>query len=152
MPSCTGKAVTATSAMPAYRTTTVAMPLPTTRLSARREILTSPARPAADSRPVKEIAAIVSAKIRSDHFGALPRWIGASSVCGSKNSTSPSTTMKPCNARSAITSSPMRRARRPPRPRMLPSTTSAMIASDRPSASPLSPSGLQNTRRYCVAE
>ena len=65
---------------------------------------TSPASPAADSRLVKEIAAIVSANTRSDHVGALPRWIGSSSVCGLKNSTSPSTTMSACSARSPTTS------------------------------------------------
>jgi hypothetical protein len=101
---------------------------------------------------VKEIAATVSAKTRSDHLGALPRWIGSSSVCGLKNSTSPSTTTSPCSARSPITSTPIRRARRQPRPRMLPSTTSAMKASASPSDSALWPNGLQKTFRYCVAE
>ena len=113
---------------------------------------TSPARPDADSRLVNEITATVIANSRCDHVGALPRWIGSSSVCGLKNSTRPSTTMKPCSARSPASRIPTRRARRPPKPRMLPSTTSAMNASARPSASSLLPSGLQKTFRYCVAE
>src|ERR1039458_3854890 len=74
----------------------------------RRLILTSPARPAADSRLVKEITATVKAKTRSDHFGALPKWIGSSSVWGLKNNTSPITTMNSCSTRSPTTSSPIR--------------------------------------------
>ena len=60
--------------------------------------------------------------------------------------------MNACSARSPATSTPTRRARRQPKPRMLLSTTSAMNAIASASASPRSPSGLQNTRRYCVAE
>ena len=115
----------------------IVVPVPTKRFSAAPLTLTSPASPAADSRLVKATTATVSANTRSDQCGELPRWIGLSSVPGLKNSTSPSATTKPCKARSAITSSPMRRARRPPRPRTLPSTTTPMKARASPSASPL---------------
>ena len=97
-------------------------------------------------------AAIVSAKMKLPHVGEVPRWIGASSVCGSKNSARPSTTMNSCSARSATTSAPTRRARRQPKPRMLANTTNAITANDSGSASSWPPSGLQKTRRYWVVE
>ena len=52
------------------------MPLATIRFSPPRLIDTSPARPDADSRLVNAITAIVSAKMKLDQVGALPRWIG----------------------------------------------------------------------------
>ena len=138
--------------MPVYTITTVPVPLTIRRLSAALLSRTSPATPAADSRLVKEIAATVSANTKSDHLGALPRWIGSSSLSGLKNSARPRITMNACIARSAITSTPIRRARRPPRPRMLPTTTTAMKRRASISASSRSPSGLENTLRYWVAE
>ena len=105
------------------------MPLAIRRRRAPRLALTSPARPEADSTLVKAIVVTVSAKTRSDHVGALPRWIGSSSVWGLKNSASPSTTISSCSARSPATSIPMRRELRPPlKPRTLMSTTNAMNA------------------------
>ena len=89
-----------------------------------RLIRTSPESPEADSRLVNAIAAIVSAKTRPDQVGALPRWIGSSSVCGLKNSTRPSTTMKRLQREVAGEQHARPGARGAPlKPRMLLSTT-----------------------------
>ena len=57
------------------------MPLTSSRRSARRLAITSPASPEAYSTEVNAIVVIVSAKISPDHVGALPRWIEAAG-CG----------------------------------------------------------------------
>ena len=96
--------------------------------------------PAADSRLVKAITATVSANTRSDHFGAVPRWIGSSSACGLKNSDQPEhdderlqrAGRRPPAARRAARGG--RRSRGCCRARR-----SAMNASASPSASPRSP-------------
>ncbi len=104
-----------------------------------RLMRTSPDSPEADSRLVNATTVTVSAKIRLDQVGALPRWIGSSQTFGSKNRIRPSTTMNACSAMSPASRIPTRRARRVPKPRMLLSTTTAMKISARPSASPSSP-------------
>ena len=139
--------------MPTYRKTTVAVPLATSRLSPTRLIRTSPASPEADSRLVKEITATVSAKTRSDQVGAVPRWIGSSSVCGLKNSTRPSTTMKACSARSPA-------SRIADAARAAPAEAADVAEHDqrdereRERRAPRRgrPRRPQKTRRYCVAE
>ena len=113
--------------------------LHTSRFSPTRLIRTSPESPEADSRLVNATTVTVSAKIRFDHVGALPRWIGSSQTFGSKKRIMPSTTMKACSAMSPASRIPTRRARRVPKPRMLLSTTTAMKTSASPSAAPLSP-------------
>ena len=77
-----------------------------------RVVRVSPARLAAASSPVKAIVAIVSAKIRSFHDGALPRWIVSRTAPGSITSAIPSTISSSCTARSATAISSWRRSAR----------------------------------------
>jgi hypothetical protein len=109
-------------------------------LRPRRPIRTSPARPAADSRLVKEITATVIANTRSDHFGALPRWIGVEQLVRVEEQHQPDHHDEGnCSTRSPATSRPTRRSGGLPKPRMLPSTTNAMNASASSSASRVMP-------------
>ena len=148
---CIGNAVTATTAMPTYATSTSTVPLATSRRSALREARTSPARPDADSTLVNAIVVIVSAKIRPDQVGALPRWIEVLIVCTSKNCTRPSTITSSSSTSAPTTTTPMRSPRRALKPRTLLNTTNAMIASVSTSDSGLLPSGRQKTFRYWLA-
>ena len=101
---------------------------------------------------MKEITATVSANTRSDHFGALPRWIGSISVCGLKNSTSPITTISSCSTQIAG-------HQQPDPPRATAAEAADVAEHDERDERQreqqrlgVVPSGCQKTRRYWVAE
>ncbi len=95
----------------------------TRRRRSRRETSTSPASPAADSRPVETTVAMPRATMRSSHVGVVPRSIELVSASASNSSAMPSTMMSSWIPTSATTSSRIREERVVENPRMLRAAT-----------------------------